>query len=175
MRLAVSVGNRIYRLELEKAGRASAPHEQHHQGWMCLLDGRQIAIDVMEVAPGVLSILRDGRSVRVNQERAGDERRVSVGGVWYRVLVQDARSLASKRRASRDDAGAQKLTAAMPGKVVRVLAHEGDKVTAGQGIVVVEAMKMQNEVRSPKEGLLKKLVAHTGMNVIAGDVLAVVE
>ncbi|PYV61479.1 MAG: hypothetical protein DMG97_43015 [Acidobacteria bacterium] len=68
-----------------------------------------------------------------------------------------------------------RLTASMPGKVVRVLAKEGDALNAGMGIVVVEAMKMQNEVRSPKEGTLKKMLAREGMNVNVGDVLAVLE
>jgi biotin carboxyl carrier protein len=63
----------------------------------------------------------------------------------------------------------------MPGKVVRVLAEEDDTLTAGQGIVVVEAMKMQNEIRSPRAGVLKKMLAHEGMKVNAGDVLAIVE
>ena len=63
----------------------------------------------------------------------------------------------------------------MPGKVVRVLANEGDILKAGMGIVVVEAMKMQSELRSPKDGRLKQLLAREGMNVNAGDVLAVLE
>ena len=63
----------------------------------------------------------------------------------------------------------------MPGKVVRVLAHEGETIVPGQGIAVVEAMKMQNEIRSPRAGVLKKLLAHEGMKVNAGEVLAIVE
>jgi len=63
----------------------------------------------------------------------------------------------------------------MPGKIVRVLATEGEKISAGQGVAVIEAMKMQNEIKSPKQGTLKKLLAKTGMNVTAGEVLAIVE
>jgi biotin carboxyl carrier protein len=63
----------------------------------------------------------------------------------------------------------------MPGRIVRVLASEGDKISAGQSIAVVEAMKMQNEIKSLKQGTLKKLLARVGMNVHAGEVLAVVE
>jgi biotin carboxyl carrier protein len=98
-----------------------------------------------------------------------------VDGVSYEVAVQDARSLAARRGASQHDTSTQKLTAAMPGKVMRMLAREGDEVVAGQGIVVIEAMKMQNEVRTPKNGILKKLLVQAGTNVNAGDVLAVVE
>ena len=63
----------------------------------------------------------------------------------------------------------------MPGKVVRLLLQEGDAVLAGQGLLVVEAMKMQNEIRSPKSGRVEKLFAKEGLAVNAGDVLAWVE
>jgi biotin carboxyl carrier protein len=63
----------------------------------------------------------------------------------------------------------------MPGKVIRILAAESSEVEAGQGIVVVEAMKMQNEIKSPKKGVVRKMVAAEGAAVNAGDVLAVVE
>jgi len=63
----------------------------------------------------------------------------------------------------------------MPGRVVRVLAKENDEVEAGRGIVVVEAMKMQNEIKSPKKGTVRKILAAEGATVNAGDVLAIVE
>ena len=63
----------------------------------------------------------------------------------------------------------------MPGKVVRVLVKEEGEVEAGQGVVVVEAMKMQNEIKSPKKGVVRRMLAAEGANVNAGDVLAVVE
>jgi len=63
----------------------------------------------------------------------------------------------------------------MPGKVIRVLVSENEEVEAGQGIVVVEVMKMQNEIKSPKKGIVQKLVAVQGATVNAGDVLAIVE
>ena len=130
---------------------------------------------VAQIGPDTLSILQDGRSAEVRQERVGRNLVVFVGGVSYEVSVQDPRSLATRKGAIQNDASAQKLTAAMPGKVMRVLAREGDEVAAGQGIVVIEAMKMQNEVRALKNGILKKLLVQAGTNVNAGDVLAVVE
>jgi biotin carboxyl carrier protein len=90
------------------------------------------------------------------------------------VEVQDPRAL--RHNAARADVeGRQTLTAAMPGKVVRVLTAPGDEVQAGQGIVVVEAMKMQNEVKSPKTGRVLSVAVGEGAAVAAGDVLAVVE
>jgi biotin carboxyl carrier protein len=63
----------------------------------------------------------------------------------------------------------------MPGKVVRVLVAQGDLVEAGQGIAVVEAMKMQNELKAPRGGRIASLSTHEGATVAAGEVLAVIE
>lgn len=71
--------------------------------------------------------------------------------------------------------GQQQLTAPMPGKVVRVLCAAGDEVTKGQGIVVVEAMKMQNEIKSPKDGRVSEVRVSEGATVKANQVLAIVE
>ena len=71
--------------------------------------------------------------------------------------------------------GRQPIVAPMPGKVIRLLVSAGDEVEAGQGLVVVEAMKMQNEIRSPKRGKVERVVATEGQNVNAGEVLAWVD
>jgi biotin carboxyl carrier protein len=63
----------------------------------------------------------------------------------------------------------------MPGKVVRLLVQEGTEVEPGHGIAVVEAMKMQNEIKSPKKGIVRKMLVGEGAAVNAGDVLAIVE
>ncbi|REJ79531.1 MAG: hypothetical protein DWQ47_02075 [Acidobacteria bacterium] len=63
----------------------------------------------------------------------------------------------------------------MPGKVVRIIAKEGDEVVSGDGVIVVEAMKMQNEMKSPKDGAVKKILKQEGETVNAGDVLVVIE
>ena len=95
-------------------------------------------------------------------------------GEPFDVEIVDPRAV-RRRGASGTVEGRQTLTAAMPGKVVRVLVSEGDTVEAGQGIVVVEAMKMQNEVKSPKAGTVVKIAASEGSTVNAGELLAVVE
>lgn len=71
--------------------------------------------------------------------------------------------------------GRQQLTAPMPGKIVRVLRAVGDEVAAGQGVVVVEAMKMQNEIKSPKDGRVLEVRVIEGATVTANQVLAIVE
>ncbi len=89
--------------------------------------------------------------------------------------VTDPRVWRGRRHGALEVEGRQQVTAPMPGKVVRVLVSEGDAVEAGQGLLVVEAMKMQNEIRSPKNGKVEKLLAREGLAVNAGDVLAWVE
>ncbi|PYX90089.1 MAG: hypothetical protein DMG68_03075 [Acidobacteria bacterium] len=98
-----------------------------------------------------------------------------VGPVRYAAELRAPRSLRERKIAGVDEQGAKKLIALMPGKVVRVLAPERTEVEAGQGILVVEAMKMQNEMKSPKKGVVQKILAAEGTAVNPGDVLAIVE
>jgi biotin carboxyl carrier protein len=165
MRYDIRLAGRTYRLELQRA-------ENH---WECRLDGREISIQAVPVSLDTLSILMNGRSFEVKHEPTGEGQSLLVRGKRYEASVEDPRSWRGRKLAEQDEVGPQKLIASMPGKVVRVLAREGDAIHAGQGIAVVEAMKMQNEIRSPREGVLKKLLAREGMNVTAGEVLAVVE
>jgi biotin carboxyl carrier protein len=97
-----------------------------------------------------------------------------VGSQRFAAEVRDPRSLRSRTRAV-DDHGPKKLTAPMPGKVVRILLSQGAEVEAGAGVLVVEAMKMQNEVKSPKKGTIQRIMVSEGAAVNAGDVLAIVE
>jgi biotin carboxyl carrier protein len=98
-----------------------------------------------------------------------------VGSSRFAVELRDPRSLRSRQRAAGDERGPRKILAPMPGRIVRLLAAENSEVEAGQGIVVVEAMKMQNEIKSPKKGVVKKISATLGAAVNPGDVLAIVE
>jgi biotin carboxyl carrier protein len=165
MRYDIGLGGRFYRLELQR--------KQEH--WECRLDGREVSIQAVRVSADTLSILMDGKSFEVKHEPTVQGVAVFIRGTRYEVSVEDPRSWRGRTRAAQDEAGPQKLIASMPGKVVRVLAQEGDPIASGQGIAVVEAMKMQNEIRSPRAGVLKKLLAHVGMKVNAGEVLAIVE
>ena len=127
------------------------------------------------VRPDVLSILIAGKSYEIKCERAGNDVHLWVGPERYAVEVSDPRSWRGRQAKSASDRGPQKLIALMPGKVVRLLAQENAEVQAGQGILVVEAMKMQNEIKSPKKGTIAKLVVKEGDRVNAGDVLAIVD
>jgi biotin carboxyl carrier protein len=165
MRYNVSLGGKTYRLELERIG----------DQWQCRLDGRDKPIQVTSISGDKLSILLEGRSFEVKHEPTADGAAVFIRGMRYEVRVEDPRSWRGRAQAAKDESGPQTIVASMPGKVVRILAQEGDAVLSGQGIAVVEAMKMQNEIRSPRAGVLKKLLAHEGMKVSAGEALGVVE
>jgi len=93
----------------------------------------------------------------------------------YEVTLTDPKHLRGAGAAHGHEAGRAQVVAPMPGKVVRVLVERGQQVEAGQGVVVVEAMKMQNEMKSPKTGTVAELRAEPGATVNAGDVLAVIE
>jgi biotin carboxyl carrier protein len=117
------------------------------------------------------SILIDGRSYAVAILSAGE---VSVNGRVFRVDVFDPREWRGRRSVA-DSSGPQALTAPMPGRVIRVLVASGQEVKAGEGLIVVEAMKMQNEMKAPRAGRVAAIKTLAGATVSAGDVLLVIE
>jgi biotin carboxyl carrier protein len=160
-----------------------------------MIDGRADTIEILSAAPacrfqlgdagareanvespepGVYSVLLDGRSYDAFVEDTPTGLVVTIEGHRFELEVRDP------RRWSRKSAGAgagavQSIVSPMPGKVVRVLAAPGDEVVAGQGIVVVEAMKMQNELKSNRTGRVLSVPAKEGATVNAGELLATIE
>ena len=100
---------------------------------------------------------------------------VVVRGRGYGINVIDPKRLRSGHAAGAQHHGSAEVISPMRGKIVRVLVEQGSRVEAGDGIVVVEAMKMQNEMKSPKSGVVVSISAEAGATVGAGDVLAVIE
>jgi biotin carboxyl carrier protein len=137
----------------------------------CLVDGRVVAADVRMLRPGVMSLVVEGRQYRCVLDRDG----VVIGGRRFAFEVQDPRSLQGRRGAGAGAEGPRAVKAPMPGRVVRLLVEAGDEVAEGQGVVVIEAMKMQNELKSPKTGRVVRVAVVVGDAVGSGDVLAVVE
>ena len=165
MNYDVTIDQRQCRLELE----------QKDGQWLCQLDGREVRIDPVLLRHNVLSLLIDGVSYEVKREMIGTEVHLWIGGARYQAELRDPRSLHSRKAAGGAAEGTKKIVAPMPGKVVRVLVQEKMEVMAGQGVVVVEAMKMQNELKSPKQGIVRKVVVVEGANVSAGDVLLIID
>ena len=155
----VIVDGKTHRLELVKGDKT----------WLCKVDDQEIEVDAALTARDVLSVLVGNKAYEVKRERSlQGELHLVIGSARYAVDVQDPRSLRTRRAAGGGEAGPQKLNAPMPGKIVRVMVAVGDEVKAGQGIIVMEAMKMQNELKSPKDGKVQKILTSEGSTVNPG-------
>jgi len=142
----------------------------------CIVDGRAVSVNVRLLEPGVMSLLIADPDAQGRQYRCvldGDG--VVIDGRRYGFEVEDPRSLQGRRGAGAGAEGPRPVKAPMPGRVVRLLVEVGEDVEEGQGVVVIEAMKMQNELKSPKAGRVIRVGAAVGDTVGSGDVLVVVE
>jgi biotin carboxyl carrier protein len=155
------VDGRAVRVEVKPRG----------DGFSVTLDGRALSVDAV-VLGRMTSLLVDGHShdVAVEPEAAG--LRVHFNG--QSVLVELADAARDAGAPSRRASGAARLVAPMPGRVVRVLVAEGAVVEAGQGLVVVEAMKMENELRAPRAGRVEQVAVREGQAVETGALLLVI-
>ena len=142
------------------------------------IDDRRYELDVHESGPNSYRLISNGQVFDCRVEgrpESGQPIAVIVGARHCAVTLIDPRRLSSSTSASAHAGDAARIIAPMPGKVVRVLVEVGSQVKAGDGIIVVEAMKMQNEMKSPKAGTVSALNVQTGATVNGGDVLAVIE
>jgi biotin carboxyl carrier protein len=126
---------------------------------------------LVESGPGIFSILLEGRSYQATILAPGT---IQVNNQIFEVEIFDPRELRARSSAGASH-GRQNIAAPMPGKVVRLLVSLGDQVEPGQGLIVVEAMKMQNEMKSPKAGTVVEIKAKDGATVSAGEILIVIE
>jgi biotin carboxyl carrier protein len=166
MKYEVLINGHSHQIELERAAK----------GYQATVDGEAFAIDAAMTARDVLSIIHDGRNYEAKREYSlMGETHIIMGSERFEAEVRDPRSLRSRRAAAGHEAGPAKIMAPMPGKIVRVIVHEGDEVEAGQGLIVVEAMKMQNEIKAPKKGKVTKITVAESATVNAGDLLMIVE
>ncbi len=163
MKFEVAINNTRRVVELERDA----------ERWRISLDGKVVDADAVEIAPNIFSILLDGKSyeIRVAPTAAGTLT-LQTGRHEFTAEVTDPRAWRGRRHGALEAEGRQQILAPMPGKIVRVLVQAGEKVEAGQGLLVVEAMKMQNEIRSPKSGTVERLLVKEGQPVNAGEILA---
>jgi biotin carboxyl carrier protein len=167
VKLRVETNGETYTLDLQNSGSASeyTLAGVHHASG---------SASIAEVMPGVFSVLLGTRSFTVRVVTRGDQLEVSTGTQRRFLSLSDTRdrSGAGKKNAA---AGAMEVRAQMPGKVIKLLVELGSAVEAGQGLIVVEAMKMQNEMKAPKDGTISRIDAVEGATVAAGEPLLVVE
>ena len=140
------------------------------------LDGHSHEVDALRLDGPSLGLLLDGRSFAADFEERGDQVKVLLEGSVFPVEILDERRLRMRAASGklRGD-GPQQIVAPMPGKVVRILVKVGDEVKEGQGLVVVEAMKMENELKALRAGKVKELFVVEGVAVEGGARLCLVE
>jgi biotin carboxyl carrier protein len=166
MKYEVRIGGKTRLVELSR----------NSERWSVALDGKPLDADAVEVAANTFSILIEGESWEVRVAPKPDGSLVLHTGIAEFVAeVEDPRAWRGRRHGAMEAEGRQQITAPMPGKVVRILKNAGVAVEAGEGLLVVEAMKMQNEIRSPKRGKVEKILVKEGQAVNAGEVLAWVD
>jgi len=162
----IEIGGRVRRVAVARAG----------SGFAVTVDGRSLHVDAVRVGEHLLSLLVDGASFEaaVAANVADGTTTVTVDGTPVTLSID------GRRRWSRKDdhggaGGPQRLSAPMPGKVVRVLVAKGEAVRARQPLVVVEAMKMENELRAVRDGVVADVQVREGQSVDAGTLLVVVQ
>jgi biotin carboxyl carrier protein len=171
MTYEVTVDGQQYNVEVQRSDDGAQ--------WICRVGDREFHLDAKESGRDVLSLLIEGRSYAVVRDGGlpGQQESSSlvIHGRRYAVELRDPRAFRGRAGRGRHGEGPRKLVSPMPGKLIRVLAPPGTSVEAGAGVVVIEAMKMQNEIKSPKSGVVRNITVAEGAAVNAGDVLAIVE
>lgn len=167
MKLELEINNRTVETEFSYADGAA----------QLTYDGQTYRAEVSQPEPGLYTVLLDNRVYRcaivglpggATEIVVNNTRRIP-------IVVRDRKRMRGGLGSSADASGQAVLTAPMPGKIVRVMVKTGDEVTANQGVLVVEAMKMQNEVQSPKDGKVIEVKVVEGQTVNAGETMVVIE
>jgi biotin carboxyl carrier protein len=168
MKLQAQIGSEHYEVEIKE------------QDGSLIADvaGRKYKLDQSQPEPNVFLLKNEGKVYQAfvsPPDAQTDPMEVRVGPHEVEVQIVDPKRLRSSAGAGHDSDGLAEIKTAMPGKVVRILKGAGDQVEKGEGVIVVEAMKMQNEMRSPKDGTVKEIKVDEGDTVGAGEVLVVIE
>ena len=142
------------------------------------IDGRAYELEAHLTEPNVYLLKHANKIYQIYvapSKNAGEPLAVEVGGKSFDVKLIDPKRMRGGGDANANADGAAEIKTAMPGKVVRILVEPGAPIKQGDGVLIVEAMKMQNEMKAPKDGIVKEIRAEEGATVNAGDVLAVIE
>ena len=167
MDYTISIGDESFEITIEES----------KEGLQVSLGKRRLSVDLVKIGPEIYSLLVDGRSHELQIRGDGEEYQVFFGPRHYQVQVAGERARRLRGLAAEDQGHEQprEIRAAMPGLVVKVEVQEGDRVKAGDGLVVVEAMKMENEVRAIRTGVVKQIFVQQGVTVDQGKTLVLIE
>ncbi len=167
MSYLASSGGREHRLDVRQVG----------EGVAVRLDDREFLVDLLRVNTGLYSLIIDGRSYEIDVLETEGAHVVLVNGQPFQVEIQDEQERRLRAAVGKGETrlGKRVVTAPMPGKVVKLLVKPGDAVSPGDGVIVVEAMKMENELKAPAAGTVREIRVEEGKAVGGGDVLVVIE
>ena len=168
MAFEVSDGEHVLKVEASRL--EVRPHDELFE---VEVDGSKKVISISRISPAHLSILLDGKSYNVEVERFGKKYQVTTRGEVYEFAVTDEREVITTEKLQAG--GRLVVTAPMPGLVVEILCSDGEQVEAGQGVIVLEAMKMQNEITAPASGIITGIPVESGASVNLGDSLFIIE
>jgi biotin carboxyl carrier protein len=158
--------------ETRRVGLVELSDEQYE----ITVDGRTVLVDAARTGKTIYSIIEDGRQFEVVIDETGAHGfDVLVGGQLFHLEAFDERSKLLTATAKPVATGPQRVEAEMPGKVVKIGAPAGTQVAEGEGVVILEAMKMENEIKSPIDGVVRELGVAEGQTVESGALLFVVE
>ena len=162
MKLQAELIGEKYEIEIKRDGRAV----------FARVDDREYELEASEVEPNVYLFKYNNQIFEIYVAPNGI---VNTGRHQLEISISDPKRLRGATGAVASAEGIAEIKTAMPGKLVRILVEEGAEIKQGDGVLVVEAMKMQNEMKSPKDGIVKEIRFAEGATVNAGDVLAVIE
>jgi len=165
-RYVVEQAGTVYEVEVRQRGE----HE-----YTVIVDGRELVVDACAVEEYVCSLIVNGVCHEVHYSQDRDRFNLLVSGEHYELVARNRRSRAAPQAGAGLVSGRQLISAPMPGRVVKVLVGPGQKVEAGQPLIMLEAMKMENELRTPTEGTVSEIAVGEGDVVTTGQKLAVVE
>ena len=169
MAFEIQIGERLARIELHNRAGNKAIIE---------IDDRRYDVDIVEVEPGIYSIIYDGKSYNIELIEAESAKKYHVNNYRYsfelEIIDSESKYLRSREKGISEEAE-KIISSPMPGKIVKIFVNPGDDVVIGQTVIVVEAMKMQNEYQSGKDTKVKEILVKEGDTVNAGQALIILE
>ena len=168
MKLQAELNNEKHEVEIKRDG----------DKVFARVDEREYELEASEVEPNVFLLKNDNKIYEIfvaprNEKSA--PYKVQIKNQEFEINLFDPKRLRGAKAADGQADGIVEIKTAMPGKLVRILAEQGAEIRQGEAVLVVEAMKMQNEMKSPKDGVVKEIRFEEGSTVNAGDVLAIIE
>jgi biotin carboxyl carrier protein len=158
MRYVTIINNKQFEIEIKGDGSVT-------------VDGVRVEVDFLELEENLHSMIQDTRSVEIAIEEHGGKYEVQMDGRLYEATVLDQRALLMAQRKGGIGAGSGEIHAPMPGLIVDILVKTGDNVEQGQTVVILESMKMQNELKAPRSGKIGTVSVQPKQSVDKGTLL----